>query len=155
MKSIKGLEKQRWFIWAIVSIVVVLGALAIYVYYVEQTNDWTGPGIFIAHPSKLFNPGVNHTTTNPAKKLSYEAAIKAYPERFQFSQCQGTPASISVKKGSPVMLDNRDAVAHTISADTQTFKLAGYGYDVFYPAVLGKLPVSCDGKNRVTLNVEK
>ncbi len=91
----------------------------------------------------------------PAQKLSYEAALKAYPERFQFDQCQGTPATIAVRKGTPVMLDNRDPAAHVFKADTRTYDIAGYGYDVFYPEVLGNLTVSCDGKPRVTLNVEK
>lgn len=91
-----------------------------------------------------------------AKKLSYSDAIKAYPERFQFSNgCQGTPATIAVRKGTPVMLDNRNATAYGFKADTQTFKIAGYDYEVFYPEVLGNLVVDCNGKPSVTLNVEK
>ena len=97
------------------------------------------------------------TSTPPSAvaKLSYGAAIQAYKERFQFNQCQGTPASIAVKKGAPVMLDNRNAAALTIKADTQTFKIAGYDYDVFRPEVVGNIVVTCNGKASVTLNVEK
>jgi hypothetical protein len=95
------------------------------------------------------------TPANVAKKLSYGDAIKAYPERFQFKLCQGSPASIAVKKGTPVMLDNRDTIAHTFKADTQTFRIAGLDYVVLYPQVLGNLVVTCDSKDRVTLNVEK
>ncbi len=47
MKSIKGLEKHRWFIWTIVGIMVILGGLTIYVYYVVQTNDWGTSGTMI------------------------------------------------------------------------------------------------------------
>lgn len=103
-------------------------------------------------------PAATSTEPSAAKtpaKLSYGDAIKAYPERFQFTGCQGSPAIIAVKLGSPVMLDNRNAVAHTIVADKQTFKLAGYNYAVLYPKTLGNLVVTCDGKNSVTLNVQK
>ena len=96
------------------------------------------------------------TGTGSGTKLSYGDAIKTYTERFQFSQqCHGTPATIAVRKGTPVMLDNRNNGSIVIKADTETFKLAGYGYDVFYPEVLGNLTVTCNGKNSVTLNVEK
>lgn len=100
-------------------------------------------------------PTTTPLDANGTKKLSYGDAIKAYPNRFQFSKCLGTPAVIAVKKGTPVMLDNRDAVAHSFKADTQTFRISGYDYTILYPQVIGNLPVSCDGKNRVTLNVQK
>jgi hypothetical protein len=95
------------------------------------------------------------TPVSTTGKLSYSDAMKAYPERFQFNLCQGTPASIAVRINTPVMLDNRNPVAYTIKADTQTFRIAGYDYDVFYPKVLGNLVVDCNGKPSVTLNVEK
>src|SRR6266404_3384722 len=74
-------------------------------------------------------------TKAPAPKLSYGAAVNAYKYRFQFSQCHGNPGSLTVKKGSPVMLDNRDAVAHTIKANGQSFRIAGYDYAVLYPQI--------------------
>ncbi len=136
-------------------VVLVLAALGIYAYThtggqnsAQQggnSNNVVSPAATATPPSASIVPG----------KLSYGDAIKTYTERFQFSQCQGTPATIAVKKGSPVMLDNRDAIAHTFKADTQTFKIAGYDYAVLYPQVLGNLVVTCDGKDRVTLNVEK
>jgi hypothetical protein len=86
-------------------------------------------------------------------KLSYGDAIKAYPERFQFSSCQGTPISITVKKGAQIMLDNRDSVAHTFKADSQTFKISGYDYAILHTSVVGSSSVACDGRNTVTLNV--
>lgn len=95
------------------------------------------------------------STPTTTKVLSYGDAIKAYPNRFQFLQCKGTPAVIAVKKGTAVMLDNRDTVAHTILADTQSFRIAGYSYAIFHPSVIGNLTVKCDGKNSVTLNVQK
>jgi len=141
-------------------VVLILAALGVYSFTHrdnESSNTAQSP---VQQDNASTTPVLAGTSTPPSSpavraKLSYGDAIKAYPSRFQFSQCQGTPSSIVIKKGSPVMLDNRDAVAHTIKADTQTFKLAGYDYAVLYPEVLGNLVVTCDGKNRVMLNVEK
>ena len=104
------------------------------------------------------------TTQSPqatAKKLNYGEAVNTYKYRFQFSQCHGTPGTISVKKGAPVMLDNRDAVAHTIKANGQSFKIAGYNYALIYPTQatqnnidLSLSNVTCDGGGAATLNVE-
>src|SRR3989344_1209067 len=77
--------------------------------------------------------------------LSYEKAIKAYPYRFQFSKCSGTPGTLTVKKGSIVMLDNRDAVAHTFKANNQTFKIAGYGYALLKTSAITNANITCDG----------
>lgn len=102
------------------------------------------------------------TPTPPAKKLSYGEAIKAYKYRFQFVNCHGNPGMISVKKGDPVMLDNRDAVAHTIKANGQSFRIAAYDYALVYPSIVTKDNVdltlsnlTCDGGGAATLNVEK
>jgi hypothetical protein len=150
--------------YIIAGIIVVLLLIAWGIYakmhknHSTQTTNQTPAG----QQQNLNNTATLTPTTTPAsivkppaKKLSYGDAIKAYPERFQFVQCRGTPASISVKKGTPVMLDNRDRTAHTFKADTQTFKIAGYDYAVAYPSVIGSLYVTCDGINRVMLNVEK
>ncbi len=39
MKEIKSLQGHRWFIWAIVSIVVILGGLTTYIMYVTATDS--------------------------------------------------------------------------------------------------------------------
>ena len=95
--------------------------------------------------------------TKPAAKLSYSDAIKAYPYRFQFSQCHGNPGTLAVKKLSIVMLDNRDAVAHTVKADNQTFKIAKYDYALLHTNALTgtNVNVTCDGGGAAILNVEK
>lgn len=142
-------------------VVLALVALGIYAYNHQGSGQNSDQQLTRQDDSAITAPpdaSATPTTVPPAgtgKKLAYGDAIKAYPERFQFVQCLGAPATIAVKKGSPVMLDNRDAVVHTFKADTQTFRIAGYDYAVFYPQVLGNLAVTCDGKNRVMLNVEK
>ncbi len=139
---------------------VIVLALAIWgVYAYNHSGSQTGTQQVSLQDNLNNTPAATTTpTSTPAsipEKLSYGAAIQAYPERFQFKLCQGTPATIAVKKGTPVMLDNRDTTAHTFKADTQTFRIAGLDYAVLYPQVLGNLVVTCDSKDRVTLNVEK
>jgi hypothetical protein len=136
-------------------IVLALIVWGIYAYNHQNTTTQNTTGQALNNPVATSAPTSTPVSNAGTNKLSYGDAIKAYPERFQFSQCQGTPATIAVRKGTPVMLDNRDSIAHTIKADTESFRIAGYGYDVFYPEVLGNLYVTCDGKDRVTLNVEK
>jgi hypothetical protein len=141
-------------------IAAALIVLAIVVWGVYEYNHQnSGTQQSLQQNNSNNTPAVTSTPTstpaNVAGKLSYGDAIKAYPERFQFKLCQGTPASIAVKRGTPVMLDNRDATAHTFKANTQTFRIAGYDYAVLYPSVIGNLAVTCDGKTRVMLNVQK
>ena len=146
--------------WIVGGIIVVVAAIIIYAVYsnnnsgqMSQNDQSTTTN---TNTTASSTPTTTPVTTVGGTKLSYGDAIKAYPERFQFSKiCQGTPATIAVRVNTPVMLDNRNTTAITLKADTQTFKLAGYGYDVFYPKVLGNIVVTCNGKNSVTLNVEK
>lgn len=139
-------------------IVLVLVAFGIYSY--THQNNVTQNYNQVTPNTTINNEATSTPTSTPASggttaKLSYGDAIKAYPERFQFLQCQGTPHSIAVRKGTPVMLDNRNTTTYTFKADTQTFVIPGYNYVVFYPEVLGNLVVDCNGKPSVTLNVEK
>lgn len=95
-------------------------------------------------------------------KLSYGQAVDTYKFRFQFSQCHASPGFLSVKANTPVMLDNRDNVAHTIKANGQSFRIAALDYAVVYPQLptgagvnLADSNMTCDGGGAGTLNVEK
>ena len=57
MKSLKRLEGKRWFIWAIVVIVIGLGGLAAYI-YVSSVNESTG-----AVPTMVVHPDGGGKTT--------------------------------------------------------------------------------------------
>ena len=95
------------------------------------------------------------TTGSGSKKLSYGEAIKKYPFRFQFINCSANPGSMSVKRNTPVMLDNRDKTAHTIKANGQTLRIAGYDYQILYPKIEGESFITCDGGGSGKINVEK
>jgi hypothetical protein len=97
----------------------------------------------------------NQGSTGGMKKLSYGDAIKAYPNRIQFVNCGGNPGTVSVKRNTPVMLDNRDKTKHTIKGGGQSFTIAGYDYAVMYPKTEGTFQLTCDGGGSSILNVEK
>jgi hypothetical protein len=149
--------------WIVGGIVVVVAAIIVYAVYsnnkssqTSQNSNQTTSTPATSPTTATSTPTTTPVSTTVPKNLSYGAAIKAYPERFQFSnQCEGTPATIAVRKGTPIMLDNRNNGEITIKADSDTFKLPGYNYAVFYPEIIENLAVTCDGKNSVTLNVEK
>jgi len=168
MSTSNGVDRQkeksdsvkRIYIYIAAGIVVLaIIVWGIYAYNHNGTQIGTEQAPQQANSNNAAAVATSTPTSTPAsiaKKLSYGAAIQAYPERFQFRNgCQGTPATIAVRKGTPVMLDNRNATAYTFKADTQSFKIAGYDYAVLYPEVLGNLVVTCNGKASVTLNVEK
>jgi hypothetical protein len=150
-------DKDKKYLYIAIA-VVVLAVIAYAVYTSRKNNSSPQSNQQTSNDQASTTPP---TPTNGAK-LSYGDAIKAYPYRFQFSQCHGTPGIISVKKGAAVMLDNRDKLAHTIKANGQTFRIAGDDYAIVHPATVTKdnvdltlSNVTCDGGGAATLNVEK
>ncbi len=153
----------------VLGIVIILAVVLIgYAIYErnEEYNQPEGNGQPTAQQGGNPAPQASSTGANGVgtgtKKLSYGDAINTYKNRFQFSQCHGNPGIISIKKGQPVMLDNRDKVAHTIKANGQTIRVAAYDYALLYPAnvTVGNVSadasnVTCDGGGAATLNVEK
>ena len=105
------------------------------------------------------SPTTPTTTSKPLAKLDYGEAVKKYPFRFQFVNCGANPGTLNVKKGTAVMLDNRDNQTHTIKANGQTVRIAKYDYAVIYPQTVtsngGDATVTCDGGGSGVLNVEK
>lgn len=77
-------------------------------------------------------------------KLSYGDALATYQYKIQLLACHSTPGSLIVKKGSPVMFDNRDHNTHAIVLGNQTVSVPGLDYTVFYPQVLGNFDFTCD-----------
>lgn len=122
----------------------------------QQTNDVN------TNPEQTTTSTPEQTTTTPPKKLNYGEAIKAYPSRYQFINCSANPGQMTVKKGTAVMLDNRDKVAHTIKANGQSVKIAALDYAVIYPKLVtigepttASPNMTCDGGGSGLLNVEK
>ena len=96
-----------------------------------------------------------------AMPKTYADALARYEgKRFQFDMyCQSKPATMSLKNGATVMLDNRSGDPRSIKVGPTTYNLAGYGWRIVQVAV-SKFPttlmVDCGGaKNVATLTVYK
>src|SRR4051812_30922570 len=107
-------DKKYWYIG--IGVVVLLIIIFAVVKYSGKNGGLGSMGQNSSGPTLDQMAGQGATTT-PAPsptttKLGYGAAINAYKFRFQFSGCHASPGMISVQKNTPVMLDNRDKVAH-------------------------------------------
>src|ERR1700690_127676 len=60
---IKVLEGKRWFIWALVSVIAGLGSLAIYINYVNQTDNLVLSTETVVHKTKT-NAPISTTLSN-------------------------------------------------------------------------------------------
>jgi hypothetical protein len=160
--------------WVIVGIVIVIAVLGI-IYYKHRISN-IKPVYSLAGQDKplefLFDPysqgiTINDTSTSststvkslPKTSVQYTKAVETYQYRIQFSECRGmintaSASQLAIAKGAKFMLDNRDPAAHIFSLKGQTVKVAGYGYAIITPNVLGSYPITCDGKNTFTLNVQ-
>ncbi|MFA5991784.1 MAG: hypothetical protein WC794_06090 [Candidatus Doudnabacteria bacterium] len=67
MKEIKSLQGHRWFIWAIVSIVVILGGLTTYIMYVTQIDSLE---IVFQSPIKIIKSQRKVTVAQAEKLIS-------------------------------------------------------------------------------------
>lgn len=67
-----------------------------------------------------------------ASKLSYSKALAKYgTNRIQFGDmCQATPANVTYKNGTAVMLDNRSSTARSINISGTVYRIAAYDYVV-------------------------
>jgi hypothetical protein len=98
--------------------------------------------------------------TKPAASAStnYEKALNEYRAKgayFQFVNCAGNPGTLTLKRGTVFMLDNRDSKAHTIKVGKLSYKLAGYGYKLVNPQTLGLNQITCDGGGAAVVNVQR
>lgn len=93
----------------------------------------------------------------PAVELptDYGDAVNTYGmTRFQFSECNGTPGSIIVTRGSVVMLDNRNDDARTIAIGSKSYDIDAYGFVLYTADETGDLSVTCDGGGAGILHVK-
>lgn len=112
---------------------------------------------------------VENTASIPAQpvtqsgdaKTAYQQALDKYTFRIQFKDCRGigeppsAGGSLVLKKGTPLMLDNRDKIAHTIAFKGVSVKVGAENFAIVTPTVLGIYNVTCDGGGSASLNVEQ
>ena len=121
----------------------------------SQTGSPTPTGV-MASPTPSATPTAMKPTPVPSQTyLNLVKEFDAKGDRIQFISCHASPQSLSIRDGLQVMLDNRDDVAHTITFNKQTFKLAAYGYTVTSVKTLGDYNSTCDGNAAGVVTVEK
>lgn len=152
-------------------LLLVVGYAAFYQFFVRKDRKLSSSGsntpqiefIFDPNSAGLSSPDQPKTNppvqTLPKNSSSYTQAVNDYQYRIQFTECHGvvnTPnvGILSVAKGTKFMLDNRDAKAHTFAFKDFKVRIAGYGYAIVTPTVLGIYPITCDGGGAVTLHVQ-
>jgi hypothetical protein len=87
--------------------------------------------------------------------LNYGDAVNEYGDaRFQFVGCHGTPGSLVAKKGTVIMLDNRDNEAHVIAMGKATYNLKALDYALAIASETGDLQITCDGGGAATISVQ-
>lgn len=78
----------------------------------------------------------------PGPSLTYEQAIQQYGNlRIQINEkCQFTPGSLTLKKGTKVMLDNRSKETKTLNIGSETITLPGYNWRIITVTTNNPLP---------------
>jgi hypothetical protein len=91
-----------------------------------------------------------------AVSQSYADALKTYSAsgyRFQIVDCQMTPGSLVIKKGSTFMVDNRDNAAHKIAVGNTNYSVGAYGFVIATAKVLGVNYIRCDNRGSAKITV--
>lgn len=92
--------------------------------------------------------GSGSGTVAPSGPLTFEEAYQTYAVsgfRFEFADCHGRPGSISMKKGTKFMLDNRDNEAHRFVVGSKTYNIGPYGFAIATATDVGTYNITCDG----------
>lgn len=153
--------------WIIVAVIVVA---VVAVWLIDsnsrdkqvQTNSTTTA----ADSSNSSNPqtsttpptaGQNTSPTSPPTS-TFGEAINTYDYRIQFSDCTGVivpgTGTLAMKKGTKLMLDNRDPEPHTIRFNGRSYSLRAYGFTVVTADTVGNFTVTCDGGGAAQLKIQ-
>lgn len=103
-------------------------------------------------------PAKTPTKTTATPDDSYQKAMNTYDYRIQFVNCRGVIApgigTLSMKKNSKFMLDNRDKKAHVIAFAGQSHTIAAEDFYIASIAKSGSYNLTCDGGGSVKINIE-
>jgi hypothetical protein len=125
-------------------------------------NNYTQDGVDETPTEELIPASPPPSSQQPVApaRLTYDQALAIYGSggnnyRFQFAaNCQPVPGSLTIKKGSRFMLDNRDSEPHTFKIGTQTVRLNKYAFAVVTARQTGDLNILCDNINRAKILVQ-
>lgn len=94
--------------------------------------------------------------TGQTASESYLQALKIYKNSgyyLQFYPCQATPGTLTVKKGSKIMLDNRDSKTHVIGIKSVKYNIGSYNFAIATLNTLGTNYITCDGGGSAQITV--
>lgn len=87
---------------------------------------------------------------------AYLEALNTYQKSgyyMQFSSCQANPGSQVLKKGSKIMLDNRDGKSHLIGIRSVRYNIGAYNFAIATLNSVGTNYVTCDGGGAAQITV--
>lgn len=105
----------------------------------------------------LTTPKATTKKSTLASSQEYLKALEIYRKSgyyLQFYPCQATPGSLVVKKGSKVMLDNRDKETHVFGIMGSRYTVQPYSFAIATLNTLGNNYVTCDGGGSAVINVQ-
>lgn len=171
--NIKIMPKKYWIFLLVIIVVGFLVALAVKsgsnknrAEYSNSDSNKNSEMEFLFDPnSQGVTMDIAATSTSPKLQVysktsvQYTKAVNQYQYRIQFNQCHGVvnipnAGTLNIARGTKFMLDNRDPVPHIFAFKNQSVRIAGYGYAIVTPTVLGIYPIICDGGGAVTLHVQ-
>lgn len=99
----------------------------------------------------------SQNASDAPRVLSYQEAVARYQGvTISFDEsCKATPNTLSVKKGTTIMFDNRFGVQRGITIGEKSYAVGGYKYRTVVLDAVGAFPVHCDAvKDAAALIVE-
>jgi hypothetical protein len=121
-------------------------------------NSYTQDGVDETPAEESQSQAADTSTT--LKRLTYTEALTTYGTlgtgyHYQFVNCQGTPAKLTLKKGTKFLLDNRDDASHKFTVGSQNYSLGKYGFAVVTARELGTYNILCDGGGAASIFVQQ
>ena len=156
------MKKSTWLVLAVVIAVILIALLLRWSNMVKksevqelnnntQTNQPT-------EQTQTTPPPTKTGTKKPTANQSYVDALNTYRSLgylFQFTQCHGNPGSMNIKTKDKFMLDNRDAVKHTLNLAGKNYTIIPYGFAIATAPAVGHYNITCDGGGAAELDVQK
>lgn len=158
------------------AIVIIIGGLFVlllgYVFLYKNNSSTTPSDFSTSTTTTTTTVQKDSTTSTKDKKTNttkpktispgaatpeYVAALNTYRNSgyyFQLSNCGANPGSLTMKRGTKFMIDNRDAKAHRIAIGSKTITVQGYGYAIVTADKIGTNQITCDGGGAGLLNVQ-
>lgn len=90
--------------------------------------------------------------------LTYSEALNTYKNRVLINGCRGTVGvqdsnTLSVKKGTAFLLDNRDTRGHMMMFGGQSVQVGAQDFAIISPQRTGVYPLTCDGRDAMNFNI--